>query len=274
MATQNKPVDERALKKELKRLEKETKNRKKQMKRERKMKKLELKKRKKEALLSAKLGAKGDRVPAKVKGKPGEVAVKIPEGDGEKLPEAEIVADADVWTPKSAKKLDEIQKLIDRMDHDGVKSLKDRYKEKYGEDIEIPDAYEAKSSFEVETAEEAGELEKVPTESKLVAPAKKEKGKLSLLSKKKKEKKEKMKVDRPLRLLDIRTPFYLRDKFGADSGGGKRAILLIIDIILNILLIILVIKIITTIIYILKDRKQAKLQAAMDDQGATPQPTS
>ena len=272
MATQNKPVDERALKKELKHLEKEAKMRKKQMKRDKKLKKLEMKKRKKEALLNAKLGVKGDKVPAK--GKPGEAAVKVPTADGEKLPEAEIVAEADIWTPKSAKKMDEIQKLIDRMDHEGVKSLRERYKEKYGEDIEIPDAYEAKSSIDVETAEESGELEKVTRESHLVTPLKEEKSKLSLLSKKKKEKKEKVKVDRPLRLLDFRTPWYLRDKFGADAGGGKRAVLFIIDLILNILLLILVIKILTTIIYILKDRKQAKLEEAMGDQGATPQPMS
>ena len=141
MPESNKIDDPKMLKKELKKLSHEAKMRKKQLKRERKMRKLQMKKAKKEAVLRKKLAAKGVKIPPKSETKKPEKASEMAES---KLPEAEIISDADVWTPKSARKLEEIQKMIDRMDHSGVKSLKERYKIRYGEDLEIPDIYETK----------------------------------------------------------------------------------------------------------------------------------
>lgn len=280
MANPTKSDDPRMLKKELKKLEREAKLRKKQLKRERKMQKIQRKKEKKEALLRAKLAAKGVKVPPKTETKPSEGPAKAMALPESKLPEAEIVTDADVWTPKSAKKMDEIQKLIDRMDHKSVKSLRERYKTRYGEDLEVPDAYEVKPSIEVDTAEETGELAPLittsattsttePTETSTATGG----GFFSRASKADKSVKEKrQKVPRTLRFLDYRTPLYLRKKYGVSGGGGKRAILIIIDIILNILL--FPIKIFTTIYYVIKDRREEKLLTALENESAQPQPTS
>jgi hypothetical protein len=253
------PVD---LKMQLKQAAREEKMKRKQQKREEKMRKAEEKRRKKEEKLRAKLAAKGIVLPPKVEA--GEKKTTI--SGKEELPEAEIItAEADVWTPKSARNVYDIQKRIDRMDHKSVKTLKDRYKERFGEDMEVPDVYNVKSSIEVETAEETGELEKPERETKVFGkPAEatgeeeKSKKKFGFLSKKKEKEPEveKKKVERPLRFFDLRTPFFLRDKLAAEDGKGKRAGLMIIDIILNILLIIFIIKIITTIIYVVKDRRQ------------------
>jgi len=278
MPESNKIDDPKMLKKELKKLSHEAKMRKKQLKRERKMRKLQMKKAKKEAVLRKKLAAKGVKIPPKSETKKPEKASEMAES---KLPEAEIISDADVWTPKSARKLDEIQKMIDRMDHSGVKSLKERYKIRYGEDLEIPDIYETKVSLEVETAEEIGELEsplisstsaEISEQSETAKSAKR----TGIFGKTKKaDKTTKIKIEkssRPLRFLDYRTPWYLRDKMGATGGGGKRAVLLIIDLILNIIL--SPIKIITTIIYIFKDRRKEKLTSTTDKDSVKPQPTS
>ena len=278
MPESNKIDDPKMLKKELKKLSHEAKMRKKQLKRERKMRKLQMKKAKKEAVLRKKLAAKGVKIPPKSETKKPEKASEMAES---KLPEAEIISDADVWTPKSARKLDEIQKMIDRMDHSGVKSLKERYKIRYGEDLEIPDIYETKVSLEVETAEEIGELEsplisstsaEISEQSETAKSAKR----TGIFGKTKKaDKTAKIKIEkisRPLRFIDYRTPCYLRDKMGATGGGGKRAVLLIIDLILNIIL--SPIKIITTIIYIFKDRRKEKLTSTTDKDSVKPQPTS
>jgi hypothetical protein len=280
MPDPSKPTDPKALKKELKLLAHQAKMRKKQLKKEKKMRKLEMKQAKKEAKLRRKLAAKGIKVPPKTEIKKGEKPTGVSEVPESKLPEAEIVSEADVWTPKSAKKIDDIQKTIDRMDHESVKSLRERYKERYGENLEVPVTYETKASVELETAEEAGELEPAISTTTDTKPdvatgtlEKKKSGSLFARSKKaalvKDEKK--VKVTRELRFFDLRTPLYLRDKFGASGGGGKRAILLIIDIILTILL--FPVKLIGTIIYYIMDRRKEKeLETA--DETAKPQPTS
>jgi hypothetical protein len=282
MAEQEKPKDLRSLQMELKRQKREAKMRKKQLKRERKMNKREIKQQRKEAQLRMKLAKSGIKLPPKEETKPKEGVAKKKQAvtaEGSEIPEAEIISEADKWTPKSAKKLDEIQKMIDRMDHSSVRSLRDRYKERYGEDLEVPDVYEAKASLEVETATEEGELEPAyithtgeKEETKVISAEKKGRGFSFARPAKKKEKKEK--VERPLRFLDYRTPWYLRDKFAADGGKVKRGILLIIDLILNILLGIILIKIIFTIIYIIKDRRLQKQLRALEQESAQPQPTS
>ena len=283
MAEQEKPKDLRTLQMELKRQKREAKMRKKQLKREKKMQKREMKSQRKEAQLRMKLAKSGIKLPPKPETKQKEGVAKKKQAvaaEGAAIPEAEIISEADKWTPKSAKKLDEIQKMIDRMDHSSVRSLRERYKERYGENLEVPDVYEAKASLEVETATEVGELEPayIPhtgekEETRDISAAEK-KGKGFSFARSPKKKEKKVKVERPLRFLDYRTPWYLRDKFAADGGKGKRAVLLIIDLILNILLGIILIKIIFTIIYIIKDRRLEKQLSAIEQESAQPQPTS
>lgn len=280
MAEPDKSADPMKMKMELKRLAREEKMRKKQLKREEKMRKKQKKQRKKEEKLRAKLAAKGISVPDKLEAKTRKPTTTM-DAAVEKLPEAEIIsAEADVWTPKSARKMDEIQKRIDRMDHKSVKTLRERYKERYGEDLEVPDIYETRPSIEVETAEETGELDQSIPEPITSTTSTGDELKVSTSAAKAKElkrakkKKERVKVDRPLRLLDYRTPWYLRDKFGASSGSGKRAVLLIVDILLNIILTIILIKIIATIVYVIKDRRDEKMIQDLQGESAKPQPTS
>jgi hypothetical protein len=282
MAKQDVPSDPRALKRELKRLAREEKMKKKELKREKKLKKIEKKKQRKEAILRAKLAKKGIKVPPKAETTPeGKLKgaatgqVQMTDAAGTAIPEAEIITEADKWTPKSARNLNDIQKMIDRMDHKGVKSLKERYKERYGEDLEVPDIYESKASLEVETAEQAGELEPITTSTvypEAGATQQATPAKTGLFAKTPKP--QKPKIQRELRLLDYRTPMYLRDKYGATGGKGKRIALAVVDIILNILLGIFIIKIITTIIYVMKDRKLEKQLSMMEQESAQPQPTS
>ncbi len=286
MAGSQESINPLELKMQLKQAAREEKMRKKQAKREAKMRKLEVKRRRKEEKLRAKLAAKGIKLPPK---KEEEIKPTGISGE-EKLPEAEIITgEADVWTPRSARNLDEIQKRIDRMDKRHITSLKERYKSRYGEDLEVPDIYNVESTIEIETAEKAGEIEKVETDTKGLdttpmtsKPDEKKRGlglfgsKVPSTEKDKEKEKdvEKIKTERPLRLLDYRTPFYLRDKYAVDAGSGKRTGLLIIDIILNILLTIFIIKIITTIIYVIKDRREEKIIKSLSDQSTKPQPST
>jgi hypothetical protein len=48
------------------------------------------------------------------------------------------------WSRKSVEPIDDIERRIDRMSGTAVKSLKDRYAEKYGESLIIPDLYQAR----------------------------------------------------------------------------------------------------------------------------------
>ena len=254
----------------LKELKKETKRLRAEEKRKRKDRKKEHKRKKEEMRLTQqqrRMGVKSGKLPGKGKVKPGEKldrttpAIKI----GPDVPEAEIISEADVWTPKSAKKIDEIQKRIDRMDKDGVKSLRERYNEKYGEDLKVPDIYDTSPSIEVETALEAGELE-AATPDKMLAKGKTaetntdSKPKKSLFGRSKKapkpEKMVKPKVKRQQRLFDLRTPFYFKNTRG-------KTVLIIVDLILFIPLFIP--RIFGMIIYIRKDRREAEYDESYDD---------
>lgn len=281
MAEPQEKVDPRELKMQIKQAAREKKMKKKQKKREAKIRKLETKKRRKEEKLRAKMAAKGISLPKRVEGEEKPTTLE----GGEKIPEAEIItAEADVWEPQSARNLSEIQKRIDRMDQKSIKSLKDRYKNRYGEDLEVPDAYNVESTIEIETAEETGEIEKTTSISKaseissVSAEEEKQKKSTGLFRSKKDKTKTKedtkIKMERPLRLFDYRSFFYFRDKYGASGGGGKRAGLAIVDIILNIIFTIIIVKIITTIIYVIKDRREEKLIQSLSEQSSKPQPST
>ncbi len=287
--TSSSTTDPMRMKMELKRAKQEEKMKKKQQKREKKMLKAEKKRQKKEEKLRAKLAARGIKLPPKAEKKVDSAAPstsistsKSAISEGEQIAEAEIIRPADVWEPKSAKKIDDIQKHIDRMDQKSVKSLKERYKDRYGEDLDVPDIYNINKTIAVESAEETGELEKLTGETTTTPSSgvgsgadAKEKSRFGFGGKAKKtEKKEKVKIDRPLRFLDYRTPLYLRDKYGTDAGGGKRAGLTLVDIIHNIIFTIIIVKIITTIVYVVKDNRERKFIESMQEQSAQPQTTT
>lgn len=257
--------------KELKRLEMEAKNKERQQKIEKRKKKAEARQRKKFEKLRKKYAKKGIKLPDQPIKKEPKTEPKA-EIIAKDIPEAEVITAADVWTPQSARQIDDIQKRIDRMDQKSIQSLKERYKSRYGEDLEVPDIYETKPSIEVETAEKTGELTKPIQDTKSTVFAKDKKTKKPLFGGKDKKKKEKVKFDRPMRFLDYRSFFYLKNTKAADSGGGKKAIFGLLDIILNIVLFF--IKIPATIYYIIADRREQKMMEAMGDQAAQPNPSS
>ena len=226
-------------------------------------------------------------IPTPTPGTPTTRTLPAPE---ETLTEAEVIsAEADVWTPRSARNIDEIEKRVDRMDRDRIHSLKERYKERYGEDLEIPDAYNVESTLDVDTAEQTGELE--PIEKKLEDSKEptlktKEESKglgLGVFGKKDKKKdktKQKVKIDRPVRFLDLRKPLYLVSKFTTkDSGIGRKIFLGILDIIILLFCIIILfipmfIRIIGTIYYIRRDKLDQELFESMPENGSQPQPAT
>jgi len=256
---------------ELKRLEMEAKNKERQQKIEKRKKKMEDRQRKKFEKLRKKYAKKGIKLPEhSLKREPKtEPKAEIIAKD---IPEAEVITAADVWTPQSARQIDDIQKRIDRMDQKSIHSLKERYKSRYGEDLEVPDIYETKPSIEVETAEKTGELTSPVKDTKGTMFAKDKKTKKPLFGGKDKKKKEKVKFDRPMRFLDYRSFFYLKNTKATDGGGGKKAIFALIDIILNILLFI--IKFPATIYYVIADRRERKMMEAMSESAAQPNPSS
>lgn len=279
----------------LKQLEKERKMKERDFKRQEKMRKHEQKRLKQLEKRRIKLAKKGIILP-ELKPEPEKVtpavgrAAPAPE---ERLPEAEVItAEADVWTPRSARNIDEIQKRIDRMDKKMLSSLKERYKTKYGEDLEIPDAYNVETTIDIETAERLGELEAVEKVSKDTAAAstnqisegKSEKKGFGLGFGKKGQKtkdksKEKVKLDTPVRFLDLRKPMYLYSKLTTpESGMGKKIILGLLDVIILLIcfisVILILIRIIGTIVYIRRDRQDQELLASMRDESLKPQPSA
>jgi hypothetical protein len=291
----------------LKQIEKERTMKEKELKRQAKLKKREEKQRKKLEKRRIKLAKKGiilQEPSASPDAKKPSISAAAAAGTSTpppeaKLPEAEIItAEADVWTPKSARNINEIQKRIDRMDHNKISSIKERYKERYGEDLEVPDAYNVKSSIDVETAERTGELEGLDKDSTGLSTTSSEadtkgeaikrglgfglagrKDKGLGLGRGKDKRKDKVKIDYPARFLDLRKPLYLKSKFtNEESGGGKKAIFGLLDVIILIISIIIfpiiIIRIIGTFIYIRRDKQDQEIIESMKDESGSAQPTT
>jgi hypothetical protein len=270
---------------EYKRIEREMRNKERERKQNAKLKKRLEKQHKKWEKQKKKYEKKGLPVPPEPKlemepEKPTEPTTQ-PKID---LPEAEIItAEADVWTPQSARNLDEIQKRIDRMDKKHIRSLTERYKDRFGEDLEVPDIYNVSSSIDVDTAEATGEIESVESstsittsESKGLSTASKpEKSAFGFGRREPKEKKAKgPTTERQVRFFDFRTPLYLLKKFtDEDSGGGKKAIIAIFDIFLILVFPLTILRIITTPIYMRRDSKEARLNQELNEQSSSAQPS-
>jgi hypothetical protein len=234
--------DEIELKAKLKQIKLEEKRRKQEAKLEKKQQKKLEKQKKKEANLKAKVEAGKLKLPAE----PGK-------GKGTEPPEAEIIESAQEWEPVSAISIDEKRKRIDRLSAEGVKSLKQRFREKYGEE---------------EPSLPGGPPDE-PEEIKVTEPGEK-KGFFGRGEKAKAKPKAKPKPTgpRPLRFFDLRRPLYLKERFtNEESGGGKKILLLLLDIGLILVIPLLIIRIITTIIYVIKDGRAAKQAAATPSGG-------
>jgi hypothetical protein len=164
--------------------------------------------------------------------------------------------------------LDEIEKKIDRFSGKGVAGLSERYREKYGEDLKVPELYQIETSLEMDHSIEdlASEDEPDDFERRQDAPGTKSTGGLFGTSKKE----AKIEVGEPgekppLNFFDLTSGlFFLTKKFGAKGGGGKKAVMVILDI---LLLPTIIIRIFTTIIFVQK-RKKARKSSGISQESA------
>jgi hypothetical protein len=253
--------EEIALKAKLKQLKLEEKKRKREAKLEKKKQKKLEKQKKKEATLKAKVDAGKLKLPS-----------EPTKAKGTEPPEAEIIEPTAIeWKPKSSITIDEKRKRIDRLSADGVKSLKVRFREKYGEELEVPDMYEKTYEYNIGEPEEPSLPESMADEPEEI--------KVSELGGEKKEfgapkAKPKPTGPRPLRFFDLRHPLFFKDKFtNEESKGGKKALMLILDLLMYLIFPILILRIITTIIYVIKDNRAAK-QAEPAQSTGTNKPTN
>jgi hypothetical protein len=85
---------------------------------------------------------KPEKVKFKVKSEDKPAAEKKPEkkkADG--IKEAKVIEVPEKYSRRSSYSINDIKKKIDRLDSEGVSSLRDRYKEKYGEELSVPDLH-------------------------------------------------------------------------------------------------------------------------------------
>ena len=59
------------------------------------------------------------------------------------IKEAKVIEVPEEYSRRSTYSINDIKKKIDRLDSEGTSSLRDRYKEKYGEELSIPDLHSA-----------------------------------------------------------------------------------------------------------------------------------
>jgi len=169
----------------------------------------------------------------------------------DKIPEAVVLeGPPENWIRHSTRSLDEVKRRIDRMDDQAVDSLRSRYRERYGEDLEIPDAFEMPSVEAAQTSPESSDSpvllggSAVDTKTEV----KKEEPQGSFLKPKSSPKAQKPKIEREPNFWDMRsTPLYFYKKAELDykSGGGK-AMAALIDILTYVTVIIPVLRVITT----------------------------
>ena len=68
----------------------------------------------------------------------------------EEVKEAKVIATRKDYSRQSVYSINDIEKRIDRLDSERVSRLRDRYKEKYGEDLYVPDLHSDKVRDELE----------------------------------------------------------------------------------------------------------------------------
>lgn len=197
----------------------------------------------------------------------GPMGAKEPEG---KIAQAEVVEfKSKEWERRSVQSLGEIEKKIDRFSGRGVKGLEERYREKYGEDIKIPELYQIETKLEFDqsidraASEDEGE-DDVWGERK---DAEGQEEKTSFFGRSRKD--ADITVGGPEDELepsfwDLSTgPMFFMKKYGRSGGGGKKAIMAIVDIIVLIVLFIpfTIIRLLTTVVSV-RRRKKARRETA------------
>lgn len=189
------------------------------------------------------------------------------EEPGQKIAKAEVVEfKPKEWSRRSVQSMEDVEEKIDRFSGRGVKGLSERYREKYGEDIKVPELYQIETTIEMEKdfdmTYEDDELTKIDKE--MEAPPVKEEGGFFGRKKNKTEVEDDgVKIELEPKFLDLSSAFlFLTKKFGAKGGGGKKAILALFDLIILIVLFpITILRILTTIYFVMKRKKEKKTQS-------------
>jgi hypothetical protein len=160
--------------------------------------------------------------------------------------------------------MDEVEKKIDRFQGKGVKGLSERYRDKYGEDLKVPELYQIETTLEKEEMDRlADEDEKAQIDRELGETTQKESGGFWGAKKETDLSIDEPKEKQPPNFLDLSTGLlYFRNTAGEGASGGKKNVRTLIDIILIILFPILILRIITTPIFMMKRRKAQKAAAA------------
>ena len=232
--------------------------------------KMKMKLQKRQEKMRRKLEKSGKMSPEDIKRLEGGLKEKEAVGTKEKIVKAEVVEfKPKEWKRRSVQSLDDVEKKIDRLSGKGVTSLSDRYREKYGEDLKVPELYQIETSLEMDSdierlsLEDEGDLDdegfrEMGTSTSSDFQRKKAEAEISLGEPKEKPE---------LSFMDLSSGvLYLRDKYGAKGGGGKRAVLVILDIVVLVVLFPLtIIRIFTTIYYSRKRKKVAKAENQSQD---------
>ncbi len=114
-------------------------------------------------------GGKPEKVKFKVKSD--EKADAKPEPKPEPKPksgevkEAKVIETPEQYERRSFYSIDDIKKKIDRLDSEGVGNLRDRYAEKYGEDLYVPDLHSENVKEALEDVKPYLDVDDIETEA-------------------------------------------------------------------------------------------------------------
>ena len=189
--------DVKDMQKKLKEMELKAKLESKSDKRKMKNEKQKMKLIKKQEKMKAKLMKQGRLSPDDVKKMDISAVDKEKDAEGQKIAKAEVVEfKGKEWSRKSVQSMDEVEAKIDRFSGKGVQGLSDRYRQRYGEDLKVPELYQIETTIEMErdfyTESDEEELARIDKELE-AAPAKDEGS--SFFGRKKDKEKLKVEID-------------------------------------------------------------------------------
>lgn len=88
-------------------------------------------------------GRSSEKVKFKVKSDDKKPKAEEKKKSSDGIKEAKVIEVPEKYARRSSYSINDIKKKIDRLDSEGVSSLRDRYKEKYGEELSVPDLHSA-----------------------------------------------------------------------------------------------------------------------------------
>lgn len=106
---------------------------------------------------------KEDQVTFKVK-QPADKKAESNTG-GSEIKQALVIEAPDEYSRKSSYSIEEVQKKIDRLDSEGVSRLRDRFKDKYGEELIVPDLHSENVRVALEDVKQYVDVDDVGSEN-------------------------------------------------------------------------------------------------------------